>query len=636
MRSRADAMPARRAQPAPGASVDAAHRVALAVVLALIALLALRQVGSLDAGFHLKAGESILDGAGWPAMDAFTYTINDHPYIDTSWGYQVVAALAQRGLGASGLILLNLALILSTFALLIRTARLAPADPTALVLALLAGGVAAEMRYEVRPELASWLLLASTLYLLHRREERPGSALWALPVIHLVWANTHALFVLGWAAIGCFALGSRARRGTPDRALLGWGAASVGIVLINPYGWRGAVFPFTLATRMQERNVFSQTIGEFVSPFALGLSDQFPFYPRAPILCFRVFAVLAVVAAIGLIAKRRYSAALLTVPFMILAARMIRNIPLVVIACLPGLAWGLPVEAILRRKRAAVRAVLAAATAAAIILGLRVATDGYYIASRRPDRFGTGWNGLILPIDAVGWARSAGLDGPVLNHLNFGGYMMWARPRRVFIDGRLEVTGESFYRSYTEALSSQNALEAMVAKHGIQWIIFPYATNPKLLGRLGADPRWRPVYADHLATIFVRSDLPPLVAAPSLPGPPAPAPVDTLPGLGGLPRTTPVAAWFQGLTQRQRFPSRAFNLGLFSYYLGDMPGAAAWFGSAARESGGAYYEVYNNLGAALYREGRREDAAACYRIVVEDDPGNRQARERSGVSRPAR
>ncbi len=604
-------------------------------MLSLVAVLACRQVGSLDVGFHLKAGESILEGGGWPRTDTFTYTINDHPYIDTSWGYQVVAALVQRGLGGAGLVLLNLVLILTTYVMLIRTARLAPLDPTALVVALLAGGVASELRYEVRPELASWLLLSTTLYLLHRRAEKPGAPLWALPVVHLVWANTHSLFVLGWAAIGCFAAGTWVRRGRPDRALFGWGTASIAVVLVNPYGWRGALFPFTLATRMQDQNVFGRTIGEFVSPFALGLSRQFPFYPRAPILCFRLFAVLALVAVIGLLRRRRFSAALLTVPFMFLAARMIRNIPLLVIACLPGLAWGLPVEALLRGRRLAVRGALAASAAIAVILGARVVNDGYYIASRRPERFGFGWNGLTLPIDAVAWARAAGLAGPVLNHLNFGGYMIWARPGPVFIDGRLEVTGEAFYRRYQEALSSQAALEATVSAYGIRWIIFPYATNPKLLGRLGGDPRWRPVYADHLAAIFVRTDAPAPAAGPSLPAPPGSVPPSSLPGLTGPPRITPMSAWMRGLVSRQRFPSRAFNLGLYRYFLGDTRGAEAWFSLAARESGGAYYEVYNNLGAALWAEGRRQEAAACYRIVLEDDPGNPQARARLDMKTPS-
>ena len=47
-----------------------------------------------------------------------------------------------------------------------------------------------------------------------------------------------------------------------------------------------------------------------------------------------------------------------------------------------------------------------------------------------------------------------------------------------------------------------------------------------------------------------------------------------------------------------------------------------------RESGGAYYEVYHNLGAALFRLGFDREARDCFRIVVEAAPENEKARER--------
>ena len=93
------------------------HRIALGLVLLLIGLFALRQVASPDIGFHLRAGSYILSGNGWPQTDPFTYTVNDHAYIDTSWGYQVCLALVERISGAPGMILLHAALVLAVFSL---------------------------------------------------------------------------------------------------------------------------------------------------------------------------------------------------------------------------------------------------------------------------------------------------------------------------------------------------------------------------------------------------------------------------------------------------------------------------------------------------------------------------------------
>jgi hypothetical protein len=609
----------------------------LVVLFALLLVLSLRQVASPDVGFHLKAGEQILSGHGWPRNDPFTYTVADHPYIDTSWGYQIVLALLHRAFGSPGLVLFHAGLVLGTFGAVGLTIRLASFERAAFLVLLLLGGVASEMRFETRPELASYLFLAVVLYLLHRHAEGKHSPLWMLVPIHLVWVNVHGLFVLGWVAEGCFFLGLLLRDRRIDRRLLLWAAASVAVTLVNPYGLQGMLFPLTLATRLQAENVFAQSIGEFTSPFALELSDRFPFYPRAPIWSFRAFALLSALALISALKRKRFWCALVWLAFMAISYRMIRNIPLLVIACLPATVWGLSLTSVLRTFRVGgisrtwlVRTAAVVVVVVTIVLGLRVYHDAYYIASRRTDRFGLGWNRLVQPIDSSDWANRSGLREPVLNHLNFGGWLIWSLPNPVFIDGRLEVMGEEFYNEYRNILASSDAMERCVAHYEIGWIIFPYSFNPKLLGRLSRDARWDLTYADHLAAIFVRADSVgiPLVAR-SLPGPPgAMPPVDSLPGIGEMPRRTGSRHWLAGLVRRETFPSEDYNLGLFHLYRGEFAPAASRFTLAILESEGAYYETYNNLGAVLFRMGRHSEARACYEIVLQEDPDNLNARKR--------
>ena len=256
-------------RPAPGAKwprLSWPHQIALGLVLVLIGLFALRQVSSPDIGFHLRAGNYILSGNGWPQNDPFTYTVTDHAYIDTSWGYQVLLALVERISGAPGMILLHVALVLAVFSLVALTTRMVPGEIRLLIPLLLLGGVAAEPRLEVRPELLSFTFLALVLYLLHRHAEGLRSPLWLLPPIFLSWTNSHSLFVLGWAAMGCFLVGLVLKRKRVDWPLLGWAAASVAIGLVNPYGWRALTFPLSLLTRMRGENIFSRNIGEFASP----------------------------------------------------------------------------------------------------------------------------------------------------------------------------------------------------------------------------------------------------------------------------------------------------------------------------------------------------------------------------------
>jgi tetratricopeptide (TPR) repeat protein len=266
----------------------------------------------------------------------------------------------------------------------------------------------------------------------------------------------------------------------------------------------------------------------------------------------------------------------------------------------------------------------------AVVAGMRVYHDAYYIESRRTDRFGVGWNRLVQPKDATDWVNRSGLRGPMLNHLNFGGWLMWSSGEPVFIDGRLEVIGEDFYRYYRSVLASDEALEACAARYGIRWIVFPYSFNPRLLARLSRNPRWELAYVDHLAAIFVRrtGGLPQGITR-SLPAPVDSAPeLWELPGVGNLARPGRTTRWLAGLARREQFPALDHNLGLFHLYRGELEHAGARFARAISESGGAYYETYNNLAAVLHRMERYDDARLCYAIVLEEDPENRIAKER--------
>jgi hypothetical protein len=601
----------------------------MGLVLGMAAAMAIRQVGSLDVGFHLSAGEWILSGHGWARTDPFTFTARDQPYVDTSWGFQVLAALAHRAAGPPGLVALQVLLVVATFAIVWRTARLQAVDPGVLAFLFLLSALSSEIRFEVRPELVSYLLLAVLLHVLHRRACRLRAPLWALPALMLVWVNAHALFVLGLAALGAFVVGLAVRERRLDTSLLRWSAAAAAITVVNPYGLRGVLFPLELLSRFREGNPFAESIGEFVSPLSLLLSAQMPFYPVSAVHSFRVLLALALVAGAVSLARRHVHAVLLLLAFVPLAVGMIRNMPLLAIGCLPVVAHGLPLASWLARRRwppargeAVLQAVSVTVGLAALVLAVRARSDAHYVQTRRIDRFGWGVNEIALPVAAARHATHVGLDGPVLNHLNFGGWLGWALGRPVFIDGRLEVMGEDLYEAYREALGSEAALEACVARHGIQWIVFPHSTNPRLLGRLSRDPRWRLAHVDPVATAFVREG--PDAAGfvderlPALLAPPAPVVLETLPGLGGVARRRSIDRFVSGLVRRETFPYAAQHLGLFHIYRGEHAHAAAQFARGIRESDGAYHELYVNLAAALDRMGRPDDARRC-RAAAEDD-----------------
>ena len=617
-----------------GTATPISARIALAAIAALVVVLGLRQVGTPDVGFHLSAGSYILAERTWPDTDTFTYTLNDKPYIDTSWGYQVLLTLAERAAGSAGLVLFQLALVLASSGLVWATVRLTADASSSPLLAplLLLGVLAAETRFEVRPEWVSYVLLGAVLYLLHRRRHGLRAPLWLLPAIHLVWANLHGLFVLGWIAVGCALVATALAERRLDRPLAAAAGASVLVTLLNPYGLDGALFPLTLATRLGPDSPFRAAIAEFLSPFGEELRQPGVFYPSASIDSFRALALLSPFALIRLRRRRQWLPMLLWLAFLPLSLRMIRNIPLFSIACLPGLVWGLtPGELLARfgldvRRRGQLRRLLAGTVAvAAVVLSLRVVTDAYYIADRRSERFGLGWNALSLPVDAAAFARDQGYDGRVLNQLGFGGYLHWAGGWPVFIDGRLEVVGERFYEYYRRALADPQQLERAAELYDAEWVILPYERHLELAAELFRSPRWSLSYRDHLAAIYVR----PAAAADTVTDPaarPKRVPVDALPGFGAA-RGSHLRGWFDGLVRRQRYPLGHLRHGFFEHKTGDLDGAYRHWSTAIAESDGRYGELYRVFATVLWAQGDLGNADRCLEMAVADAPGDRHARD---------
>ena len=82
----------------------------LAILLpALAALIA--NLSSVDLAYHLRAGGDILDGAGIPRADAWTFTALGQPWLDQQWGAQVILAAVYRLAGWTGLVLLRALLV---------------------------------------------------------------------------------------------------------------------------------------------------------------------------------------------------------------------------------------------------------------------------------------------------------------------------------------------------------------------------------------------------------------------------------------------------------------------------------------------------------------------------------------------
>ena len=509
----------------------------LAVLLATAAL-AMRRLDDSDTWWHLASGRWIAANARVPVTDPFSYTVPDHAWINLQWFYDLALFWLWQLGGPTLLVLAATVAYTGAVALLIGTLRRWVGPVTAAALAMWAV-IVAEERFLIRPEMVSFLLLGLMLRLLLTVREGDPRRLLGLPLLILLWVNTHSLFVIGLFCIACTAVGAaggeylRRTTGAPVAArgsvvpLLGCAALSGLAAFLNPYFARGVFFPLELLTRIDGSNSIYQSIGEFRAPW----SGYFETLPITAYQSLTVFAVVVVLAAAAVrMATRRGSPARFEPGALALFAALLyvstlarRNIALFALGAMPTVAMALAIlrDAIPPRRRALGKKVEPVAATLLVIAGIAfagwVATNRYYRWNAATHAFGVGVFETNFPVYASRFAREAGLRPKLYNDLSAGGYLLWSEPVAdgVYVDGRLEVYDTDFFSQYRHGLDDPSAWYEAARKYDVRTVIVfhRWPNRHNLIRRLAQDSRWKLVLRDEVAVVFARADTTPDVSA---------------------------------------------------------------------------------------------------------------------------
>ena len=252
-------MPTMLIMPSLSRSSRLADGVLIILLVAAAFLLGCQELFDSDVWWHVRAGQWIWVNRAAPALDPFTFASADRPWVDLHWLFQLMLAGAHALAGVRGMIVLA-AGICASVTLLGLTARERWWPMSVIAVCWLPALGAMSARFDPRPEVLSLVGVAVYLAVLFRTDRTPALA-WLLPLVQVLWVNSHALFVLGPIIMGAYlvdhAAGSIKQRVATgelgDRLGRRWwlhvggAAAAVGpACLMNPYGLRGALFPFEL------------------------------------------------------------------------------------------------------------------------------------------------------------------------------------------------------------------------------------------------------------------------------------------------------------------------------------------------------------------------------------------------------
>jgi hypothetical protein len=319
----------------------------------------------------------------------------------------------------------------------------------------------------------------------------------------LLWVNLHAEYALGLALLALFLVGGLLdvafgaepwAQAAPRLRTLGIAlAVCAAIVPLNPNGVQMYSYPL----QTLHSPAMQQYIAEWASPnFHQGRS--------LPAL----LMMLAIMVGLGVAPRCLRPREMLLLFVMTAAAlRSVRHITIYVLVAAPILSR--LAEAVVQERGPAWRGLLRARAFSARILvnAILLMAVAIFAVARVSYvlRHQSETEAEHFPAAAVAFLKTQRLPGPILNHYNWGGYLIWKLypAYRVYIDGRADLYGDAFMDQFAATYYLKAGWQRELEHWHIRTVILP--PDAPLITALRSAPAWKQVYEDSQSVILVQS-----------------------------------------------------------------------------------------------------------------------------------
>jgi hypothetical protein len=470
------------------------------ILFALLFALATRIPIDTDTWWHIRSGEYTLT-RGMIYTDPFSFTRQGDPWINHSWGSQIILLGIWNLAGNFGLAIYVAAFATAGMYLLY---RMSAGSVYLRAFVIVIGAATAAVFWSPRPQMISFFLSTVILYLLYLHKRQKIDRLWLIPVIMGVWGNLHAGFSIGFIfLLGSIAgeiLGNIFSPGAED--IVSWAGirklvlvtlVSVAALVVNPYGLQMLTVPFQTVSIGALQNF----IQEWNSP-NFHERQTWPF----------IFLLLGLLGAVGASSKKlNWTDFVLCSGTAFMALLAGRNIAVFAVVATPVLTYHL--DAIFQERGWVLRAVkhptarmvrlnviLVLVILVASLAKVLLVLDRETVAQAQQE---------YLPLLAVDYLKQDQPDGPMFNSYNWGGYLMFAVPQYpVFVDGRTDLYGDEILNTYLKTARGDDGWRETLDQYDIH-LVFVEARSG-LANHLRDEPSWTLDYEDNLAVIFTRED----------------------------------------------------------------------------------------------------------------------------------
>jgi tetratricopeptide (TPR) repeat protein len=494
------------------------RRIIVFLLYVVLILFLINKLTDPDLWWHLKSGQYILENKVIPKTDVFSYTGFQNEWIDLHWFFQVTIYSLYKYIGANSVIFLQVLIITLVFSLFFWLKYDKRSCLLSAIIFLVVIFVCEE-RFLVRPEMFTMLFIGIYLFILDRYKNSNKDYLWFIPVLQVIWVNMHGLFVLGpvlilayffgellaWKLRGFFSYGEK--NIISDRRylkLLLVTGLTVCVCFVNPYGYRGVVFPYELFQKISPAgDVFSKDIFEFQRPFSI--------HPASiDIQLYKVVLFLSLFSFLVAVRKIKLSIFFVYLLFLCLSLLARRNINFFVLVA--GMATvdnlrDLSIKYDIEKKLSVLYIPLFLGL---VLSSVSIVTDRFYLYSNSIKRFGLGISDLIYSDKACAFIKESKLPGNILNDLGSGGYLIWQLfpEKKVFIDGRLEVYDYEFYNLYNSLFFDYPLFKQAVEHYDIDYVVWNYNLPfmpGQFLDNIVKDIDWKLACIDNSFMVFLRN-----------------------------------------------------------------------------------------------------------------------------------
>ncbi len=458
-----------------------------------------------DTGYHIRAGEFIINTLSIPRHDIFSFLSPPISWTAHEWLSEVVMALIHKAFGLTGVVIFFAFVIALVYSTLFKTIKAYRNNIILAVFVVTLVIASSEIHWLARPHIFSLFLMVIWYYLLEEYQCHDRNYLYLFPPLMLLWINLHAGFIAGFILIGVYLFGNllkavvsknmeRERWKTKSRLLGLTMFACLVVSLINPYGYHILLFPLKLTSN----KFIMDNVVEFMSPnFHEPMTFRY--------LLFLMIAILAIsnkglnlieLALISLFSYMALYSARYIPLFGIIAAPIIIRQAELVLEESDGRfvnSFKKRAERIASVDESAKRHLW---TLMAVLIVIIFAASGK-IEYRFDEK--------IKPVAAVEFLKREHVKGNMFNNDEFGDYIIYAAwpEYKVFFDGRSDMYGVERMKEYFKVARIEPGWEDVLKKYNINWII--YDAKSALSRYLLVRDDWRLVYADKVANIFVRN-----------------------------------------------------------------------------------------------------------------------------------